>query len=304
LVSNYRIPGNPFNVGLPGIIFLALRKRYNINVMKKYLSLLSAVGAAFLLCGCVDLTLKSSWKDREILIDGKDAEWGRLTLEKNVSFGARNDDEYLYLCLSATDKGTKSQLMGLFRQDLYVWIDPQGKKSHRFGLRLSNGSAFMDEALLSKIRYMKVQEFQVIADEMMNHMTINVISDYLPYVALSEAKGIDVGVGVSGNGRQLTYELKLPLRSGPEHPYAIDAVPGKPIQIGLETTPLDIAALRKEMGLDVFYGMESSAGREAAGGNGRRPAPVMTKNEWEAEIALETFRPIKVWCGVWLAQRP
>ena len=141
-------------------------------------------GLFCMLSGCVDLTMRSSWKDHEIIVDGKDTDWvpDVMAKEKNVTFGACNDDENLYLCLSVTDKITKAQLMGLFKQDFYVWIDTgigmQERRFRNFGLRFSNDSAFMDEDLLSKTRYLQVQSFQVIADEMMSHLTVQVMQKF------------------------------------------------------------------------------------------------------------------------------
>jgi len=276
---------------------------------QKYARLMLFIWPVFLLGGCVDLTLQSAWKDHEIVFDGNVSAWqNTMVKEKNVAFGAFNDDENLYLCLSITDKVTKAQTMGLFKQDFYVWVDTgtgmQSKRLRNFGLRFTNGSVFMDEDMLIKTRYLQVHAFQVVADEMMSHLTIQVMRDYYPVASLSEAKGIDSGVWVFKDGRQLVYELKVPLVKSAEHPYAIGASPGAPVYVGIETTPINVALLENQLRLDEYNEMKSEASMEGPGVRGmhRRMSAVQRQN-FEAEVALENFRPIQIWCKVILARK-
>jgi hypothetical protein len=263
-----------------------------------------------MLAGCLDLTMQSVWKDHDIVFDGKNTEWQKaLVKEKNVGFGAFNDDQNLYLCLSVTDKVTKAQMMGLFRQDFYVWIDTRtgtyGKRMRDFGLRFSNDSEFMNENMLIKTRHLKVHAFQVIADEMMNHLTIKVVKNFYPVGPLSEAKGIDSGVTVFKDGRQLVYEIKIPLIKSPEHPYAIGVPPGGSVYIGLETSPINVGRLERQLMLDEYNEMQSTspqdttAGRAATG----RPLTAVQMKTLEAETALVNFSPIKIWCKIILAKK-
>jgi len=272
----------------------------------KYAELFLLAGALFLLSGCVDLTLHSAWREHEILIDGKDADWQQILVkEKNVAFGAFNDDENLYLCFSITDKMTKAQLMGLFKQDFYIWLSTESGRSRTFGLKFTNDSAFMKEALLSKTRYLQVQAFQVIADEMMSHLKIQVVRNYYPVASLAEAQGIDSSIGVAKNGRELVYELKVPLQKSARHPYAVGSAEGKPVYVGLETSPLNLIMMRKQLGLDEFNEMDNAAVRERMGGRAgmERSMTADRRTNFETEIALENFRPVQVWCRVILAKR-
>jgi hypothetical protein len=251
------------------------------------------------IAGCVDLTLLSHWRDHEIIIDGKDNDWPQsMDKERSIAFAACNDAQNLYLCLSITDKMTKAQMMGLFKQDFYVWFDPQGKKLKEFGLKFSNNSSFMNEEFLEKMRYLPVHIFQAIADEMMKNLTIEVVQNYYPIAELSAAKGIDVGVGIAKDGRQLIYELKIPLEKNAEHPYAINIVHGKPVFVGLETSPVDLRRLRQQLGLSA-HTMEV----ETKGGRMRRAMPPSGVNGLEAEFALERFSPVEVWTKVILARK-
>ena len=210
--------------------------------MKKYLRI--SIIAAFLcssFLGCNEWTLVSDRKDFDITIDGKDTEWqGRMAQVENIYLGICNDDEYLYVCLSATDKVAKAQMLGLFRQSFCLWFDPEGKKQRSFGLRISNESPFMNEALVDKLKFIDTAAFNVIANEMMGHMEIEVLRDNYPIAMLSETKGIDVAIGTAMNGRKLIFEFKIPLVKNENHPFAIDADAGKTIGVGLETSRIDM----------------------------------------------------------------
>jgi hypothetical protein len=200
-------------------------------------------------------------------------------------------------------------MMGLFKQDFYVWIDSRtgtyGKRIRNFGLRFSNDSEFMDEDMVTKTRYLKVHAFQVIADEMMNHLNIQVVKNFYPLGPVSGAKGIDSGVTVFKDGRQLVYVLKVPLVRSAEHPYAIGASSGGNVYVGLETSPIDIGRLEKQLQLDEYGEMKNAAPEERRGiGRGMgRPMNATQMKDFEAELALENFRPIKIWCKIILAKK-
>jgi len=279
-------------------------------LINKYAGLVLMTCALCTLGGCVDFIMQSAWKDHEIVFDGNNTEWQKaLVKERNVGFGAFNDDQNLYLCLSVTDKVTKAQMMGLFRQDFYVWIDTRtgtyGKRMRNFGLRFSNDSEFMNEDMLIKTRYLKVHAFQVIADEMMNHLNIQVVRNFFPVGPLSAAKGIDSGVTVFKDGRQLVYELKVPLVRNAEHPYAIGAAPGGTVYVGLETSPINVGMLEKQLRLDEYNDIKKTAPEERmAGRRGMgRPLTAAQMKDFEAEVALENFRPIKIWCKIILSKK-
>ncbi len=277
----------------------------------KYAWLLILIVPLCVLNGCVDTVIHSAWKDHEIVVDGKDNDWPpeAMIKEKNVAFGICNDNENLYMCLSITDKITKAQLMGLFKQDFCVWIDTatgmEYKRFRNFGIRFSNNSAFMDEDLISKTRYLQVQSFQVIADEMMSHLTIQVMQNLCPVASLVEAKGIDSAISVSKNGRQLIYELKIPLLKNAEHPYAIGAVAGKPLYIGLETSPINVDMIQKQLWINESRGKKDEVSQERMGGRGgvMRSMSADMRRNLDTEIALENFRPIQIWCKVILVQK-
>ncbi len=198
--------------------------------------------------GCQEWKILSAWRTGEISIDGKDAEWlGKMWQVENVYIGVANDDEYLYLCLSATDKTAKAQLLGLFRQSFTLWFDGKGRKRRTLGIKISNESPFMDESLVNKIHFINTSAFLLIANEMINNMEIEILKDNYPFALLSESKGIDVAMGTSMNGRKLTFEFKIPLTKTESHPSAIEAQPGDTISVGLEASKIDMDFVWKQV---------------------------------------------------------
>jgi hypothetical protein len=71
--------------------------------------------------------MASTWRAGDtIVIDGVNDEWqGRLVPMKDapVSVAFFNDDRFLYLCLTTSDRGARGQIE---RRGLTVWFDEEG----------------------------------------------------------------------------------------------------------------------------------------------------------------------------------
>jgi hypothetical protein len=80
-------------------------------------------------------------KDREIAIDGNDAEWRSVDTEdvESLSVACFNDRSNLYVYLSPHDRATELQLLGYLGQTFTLWFDPSGAKkpSKARGLRIT-----------------------------------------------------------------------------------------------------------------------------------------------------------------------
>jgi hypothetical protein len=82
------------------------------------------------------IDLNSHWRDRELVIDGADADWGegRYILENvPISIGVMNDVDHLYLTMVTGDHDLQ---MLIAMRGLELWLDPKGAKRQVFGLRL------------------------------------------------------------------------------------------------------------------------------------------------------------------------
>src|SRR5512135_2473988 len=84
--------------------------------------------------------LTSTWRAGDtIAIDGVNQEWqGKLTPIKDapVSMAFYNDGDFLYLCLTTSDRPTRTAIE---RQGLTVWFDSEGGKKKDFGVEYPLG---------------------------------------------------------------------------------------------------------------------------------------------------------------------
>jgi hypothetical protein len=214
------------------------------------------VTAAILLCGPVSVAgaprpeLSSHWKARDITVDGMDDEWTDLTqsIEKPpIALGFVNDGDSLYVCIKASDRATRMQIM---RQGLIVWFDPQGGDKKVFGIqypvpepmgrppdgergRPGSASGSGGEPGPGGPPLKEGQE-QTLFREPPNRLEI-----YGPRkgdartLVLDEARGISVRVGQAEG--VLVYELKVALARQGDQSYGIGATPGATVGIGLVT---------------------------------------------------------------------
>lgn len=139
---------------LKGVILLNLQelslvKNETINHYKnlwrflmklhRYIPLLLSF-APLLLNSCTSsILVKSTWNDNQIVIDGKDNDWGDTMFyikDAQLTAGIRNDSNNMYLILKATNRQQAFQIMGL---GLTVWFDPSGGTSEKFGIHFPLG---------------------------------------------------------------------------------------------------------------------------------------------------------------------
>jgi hypothetical protein len=91
------------------------------------------------LAGCNDIELASKWRDREISIDGDQADWSgilRFLEDEQTSVGVVNDGDFLYLCLVSSSQGPVMQTV---RSGFTVWFDREGGKKKNFGIKFPLG---------------------------------------------------------------------------------------------------------------------------------------------------------------------
>jgi hypothetical protein len=207
---------------------------------------------AALVAGCGNTEFNSAWRDREITVDGKDADWSNVRVyaieQPNVSLGLLNDESSLFLLLETNDRSLLPRLM---RGGLTVWLDPSGKKDKAFGIhfpigRQETGMAEMPRGGFQGER--KADTSGQAPEELSKRMeeafkNVELIGPAKGQrctlaVADAEAKGVKARMTFSAG--ELIYELQLPLRIDAQHPYAI-ALPGsgnaaiRKISLGFET---------------------------------------------------------------------
>jgi hypothetical protein len=86
------------------------------------------------MAGCGMIDLKSHWRNRPVVIDGKNTEWGNslvLLDDKETSIGILNDSDFIYIGLVSTNRNLRNQVV---RRGITFWFDVEGGKDEKFGV--------------------------------------------------------------------------------------------------------------------------------------------------------------------------
>lgn len=183
---------------------------------------------ALLFLGCRSpLDLSSSWNSSVILIDGSRTEWSDLTTLESpaVSVGARNNGEYLYLCLTTSDPVRQAQV--LFAGFTAQFSPAEGREfSVHFPLPQDRPPRAEDRGQFESM-------FRAFEPRM--HSLIVATDGDRQQFGLQQAPGIRVRVGLQEG--VLVYELQVPIRQTETSPYA--AIPGADgtVAVTFETMP-------------------------------------------------------------------
>lgn len=102
--------------------------------------LIACVSILGILCGSSlrsasrDAEFRARWRTAAIAVDGDVADWQELGRVENSPLSAAfvNDGEALYICVIASEASARRQVMS---GGLEVWLDGEGGKKKRFGLR-------------------------------------------------------------------------------------------------------------------------------------------------------------------------
>ncbi|MBN1940340.1 MAG: hypothetical protein JW843_12200 [Candidatus Aminicenantes bacterium] len=206
------------------------------------------LGLVLLVAACGTMDVKSVWTGTEIKIDGRADDWqGGLVEVKGtgVSLGVRNDDRFVFLCLKAEDQRTAAQVL---RAGLIVWFDPQGGAEKTLGIHYplaadlvalvarSRGTGEQDPAALRERR-------QALAERREEIEILGPGRDESIQLRREELKGIEVAFANAGG--VFIYEIKVPLTTVPDSPYAVVPVSGNRIGIGFDSPRLEIPTYRR-----------------------------------------------------------
>lgn len=219
----------------------------------------------FCLTGCGTIDLKSHWRDRDIIIDGKNTEWRYLNVldDKETSVGVLNDNDFIYLIFISTNHDVRSQVV---RRGLTIWFDSDGGKDEKFGVHYPLGFGGIRPA----------QDGRPESDSEEQTVRKNNSTDELEIIGpkkedrhrmtLAETGGIEARFTTS-NG-VLVYEMKVPLLENSTHPFAVGAKSGVKIGVGVLT---DRSPERPAGGFEEGGGErgEGSGGRSGAAMGGR-----------------------------------
>jgi hypothetical protein len=268
-----------------------MKSKKSLHPFFSYIIVLSVLSLA----GCNNLELDSKWREREITIDGIDAEWRNalLYIEKaKASVGVANDERYIYICLVSVDRTTGTQMA---RLGFTVWFDHKGGKEKTFGIHFPLGMQEGEHPLRVRESMQDPDKYQKMFEDLGNEIEI-IGPGKGQRVRMSRllTQGIEVELGYS-KGR-LVYELKVPLDQSAEHPYAIGTDTDKQIGLGFETPELD----REKMGQ--MMGQRGGGIGRGGGGMGRRGGRGSEKGGGgEMRQGGEIAEPFELWAKVTLA---
>ncbi|MDE3056718.1 MAG: hypothetical protein KGJ59_02005 [Bacteroidota bacterium] len=236
--------------------------------MRYFIFFTSFFSALLYLSGCSSTTLvRSGWDNHEIVVDGKENDWHDSTLylpDDQVSVGIRNDSSDVYVIFKTTSRQQSFQFFGL---GFTVWFDPAGGDDKQFGIHFPLGRQGRGEFQpLQEGQEGNTEEREKMMQEMESQLEIIDKSKSGP-VQLSpvEAKGIELYI--KNYQDYLVYEMKVPLHTSKETPYAINAT-GKAIGIGFEGGTFQPRS-RDEGGRGGFGGRGGEGGGRGGFGGGR-----------------------------------
>lgn len=219
---------------------MGFQSRSNNSLIYKYSSyLLLLLLFVVMQIGCSTLKLESAWRNHDIVIDGKSGDWlgAKYYFEDiSVSVGLINDDHHLYVSLMTENRMILAQIM---RKGLTLWLDPKGGKDKTFGIKFPLGSqgeeGMSQESMEGLDREVVMQRFEESLTEL---EIIGLKDEVVEKLSVDDAKGIDVKLRAEGG--LLIYEIKVPLSSSEEHPYAVGAKVGDTIGFGFESPKLEM----------------------------------------------------------------
>ncbi|MCC7261137.1 MAG: hypothetical protein IT369_01315 [Candidatus Latescibacteria bacterium] len=208
------------------------------------------IGAA----GCGKLAMDSSWRTRQITVDGADSDWqGAVTYVAKGStvVSLLNDEQFLYLRLASADRAIQAQMM---RLGFTLWLDARGGEAQSFGIRFPRGMGGRGRPSENGEEGWEPEGGWQQRPEREPGKEPPVLAPGRPEIigpgkgeghALTDPDAEGIALEVVQAGGRLVYELKIPLARDEAHPYGLGVQPGQQFSIGFQTrTPVQGARRR------------------------------------------------------------
>ena len=255
----------------------------------------------------------SQLRDGAISVDGRYDDWyGHLDPFEAapVAIQFLNDDQYLYMRITAS---ATTERMQIVRQGFTVWFDPAGGTKKHFGIRypvVEHGTGGDEEGRGGGGGYGGGRHGGSRSGEPESSPEpspgdrIDVLGpekDDARMLTRDHAPGIDVAI--RNEQGTLQYELKVPLAKTADHPYAIEAVAGKPVGFGLETGKPAQHSFSMGMPGGGFGGGGGGGGMGRGGGGGGRGGGGSRGGGGGGRGVPEPAKPLKGWGLVTIAPR-
>ncbi len=254
---------------------------------------LALLTALAIITGCRTKQVDSVWRTAAMVIDGELTDWpaGLTPMQPApLAVGITNDDHHLYLALSVNDPGLSRRIMmGGFT----VWLDPQGRRKQRVGIRFPIGPW---QGVSARPQWDPADEPGRLWEPMALALDqVEIVGPGKSDTRVFPAGGNgDLAVMITADPYGLSYELKIPLMAGPNWPLDLLVDDGR-LGIGLETPAFARGGRpggRHTGGMrPPGMGGAGQGGRGSRSGGGRGPGGHRPE-------------PLDLWLTVTLAQPP
>jgi hypothetical protein len=263
----------------------------NMNTIKKY-CFYYLVLILTLLWGCTTLEIASYWRNREVKIDGNNEDWDGKTWVikdlKNVLVGFMNDENYLYISLTISDRALQRQIA---MRGLTVWFDRNGGDEKKFGVHYPFGMDNRDKPMEGR-RPKRDDEHErdsmpIFLEKFSDELDILTPTENEHHrMQMQETGGIDIALNFSQG--LLIYEMKVPITDKGAQPYVIGTTAGSIIGVGIETMKNEVPADRAERPMRGEESGRSGYGGRRGGGD---------RSSGERRVS----EPLKLWAKIKLA---
>ncbi len=261
----------------------------------------------FILQGCSDNAMESTWQSEVIVIDGSKNEWeGSLKYfeDEKVAIGISNDDDFVYFCLATSDN---SKIMKILLTGFTIWLDPLSSDGETIGFQYpikrkmtgimdrsqhgTKGGQNSDKKLKQMIEKFKVEQNEIL---IVNH-------DNFPLNAYPLENKTGLEAKINYEMHQMVYELKVPLANNKFSNVYIDALPNELLKVGFESGEFDGPEGKERGGMNNAGAPGKSGGMSRSGmaGGGRGGNRGGSKANMASRQELKS--PIEFWMDVKLA---
>ena len=207
--------------------------------------------------------VKCVWVKNPVTVDGQNKEWiGSLTLfeKEDIALGVKRDEDFLYLGVLFSGETILQQVL---TQGLIVWLDPEGGKEKKLGVKFPLTTMEIESFPDSRNHTPgDSPQMKPANEEGMSQPShfIFLVAEEDDETMLEYLQPEAMEVQAAQLAHTLFYELKIPLNRDKDHPVGIGIRSNKKLSIGLEAPRID------EHRREEYYSQAEGVGNETTGG--------------------------------------
>ncbi len=173
--------------------------------------------------------IRSSWRDREIYVDGIDPEWKGCPKyydeDTMTSVSLLNDENHLFIRVTTQNQEIQRQIL---IQGLTVWFEQKGEKKRKMGVHFPVGIPREKRMQMFRDASKDQQDpFRGLLEKGQREIQLLGPGEYeQKTMPVSEIRNYDMDVKINKTERDLVYELKIPITKTEENRHAF-LHPGK-----------------------------------------------------------------------------